>query len=435
MLVFSEYSSPRLDYVLQEVSRRWGIAIQCTCDWDFFVMSKGVRINYSKRNSADAPSVSPSGLLEEKGWKKVAPEIVVIEGIPCSFPSQEGNDFFSFDVFSSVFFHLSRHEEYHCDNYDVHGRFRVEDSVLYQWKMLHKPVVEYQLKFFEGYVKLFFSSFTTERKDPMLWVTIDIDNAWAYKNKPFSVQVGSFCKDVLKGKFSLLGERWRVIREKEPDPYDTYRYFMEAISNVTCMSRCFFLLGNRSKFDKNIPHTNKELGTLIRRVEEKIPVGIHPSYGVHLNIEGLHEEISRLQSITGEAVLYSRFHYLRMQLPQSYRNLAQGGVQEDHTMGHASYAGFRAGTCFPFRFYDLEQDRTSSLDIVPLTAMDGTLNEYMDLTPEEAISLSNELWKEVTRFGGDMVVLWHNETLNERGKWKNWRKVFEHQLSLSAIPG
>ena len=54
-------------------------------------------------------------------------------------------------------------------------------------------------------------------------------------------------------------------------------------------------------------------------------------------------------------------------------------------MGYASYPGFRAGTCSSFNFYDLATECETDLVVFPFAVMDVTLQQYLSLTPHEAL--------------------------------------------------
>jgi hypothetical protein len=62
--------------------------------------------------------------------------------------------------------------------------------------------------------------------------------------------------------------------------------------------------------------------------------------------------------------------------------------------------------------------------IHPFAVMDGTLCDYMKLTPEQAIKTIVELIGEVRKVGGTFIPLWHNSTLNNEGEWKGWLEVY-----------
>jgi hypothetical protein len=56
--------------------------------------------------------------------------------------------------------------------------------------------------------------------------------------------------------------------------------------------------------------------------------------------------------------------------------------------------------------------------------MDGTLNQYMKLTPEQATQKIDELINEVKKVGGTFMPLWHNSTLTNEDEWKGWLDVY-----------
>lgn len=394
------------------------------------VSYSGVRINYSTEEISGSVQIIPCGLLEENNIRPVKPDLVKRQDVTGFFPVE--NSIIPFDLFSSIFWLLSRHEEYTCTTRDLHDRFPVAESVLFKENLLQRPIVEEQIRWFEKVLSNHFSHYTIAEKKPVLLLTVDIDHAWAFKNKSPWVKTASWLKTLVSFNLTDLKNKIRVARGKEKDPYDTYDDLMFLLNGKTVSKMMFFLLANRSKFDRNISYNHPEMVRLIQRMSENFSIGIHPGYASHLNQEAFNTESQRLSLISGEKNTRSRFHYLRFKLPQSYRIAQNAGIREEHSMGHAADTGFRAGTCFPFYFYDLEEEKQGELLVYPMHIMDGTLNEYLRLTPEQAKLRSRQLWDEVVKYGGFLSVLWHNETINDSSKWKGWKDVLEFQLNLPS---
>jgi hypothetical protein len=65
--------------------------------------------------------------------------------------------------------------------------------------------------------------------------------------------------------------------------------------------------------------------------------------------------------------------------------------------------------------------------------MEGTLRDYMGVTPEKAIEIIELLVEEVKAVNGTFISLWHNESLSELKRWKGWRNVYEEMIKL-ALP-
>ena len=94
-------------------------------------------------------------------------------------------------------------------------------------------------------------------------------------------------------------------------------------------------------------------------------------------------------------------------------------------MGYASETGFRASICTPYRFYDLDLDVGTRLTLVPFMLMDGTMKDYLKISPDEAILRAQALIDEVRAVNGTFVTLWHNQSVNDLEEWKGWKRVYE----------
>jgi len=280
-------------------------------------------------------------------------------------------------------------------------------------------------------LKLRFPSCSFRQPEFSFLSTIDVDSAFAYKHKGFKRTIGGVVKDLVRFDFINLKQRVLTLNGNRPDIYDTYDYIESTCKNVSVNNLYFFLLANFGQYDKNVPHRSQALRSLIKRLIFQGNVGIHPGVSSNSSFELLSGEKERLEAITETPCIMARQHYLMLFFPFTYRSYLKVGIENDYTMGFADDVGFRAGTSRPFFWFDLERNEKTLLKVYPFAAMDTTMKNYLKLSPEDAISLTNETMKDVSSVGGSFISLWHNETLSESHGWEGWRIVWESTLRLA----
>ena len=66
------------------------------------------------------------------------------------------------------------------------------------------------------------------------------------------------------------------------------------------------------------------------------------------------QEIQKLKALQISQYHLTETHFSKISIPQSYRQLIELEIKRTYTMGYINHVGFRAGTCTPFLFYDLD---------------------------------------------------------------------------------
>ena len=418
--VYSSTKSSRLEYVLNFIFKNL-LEIEFKWTQDSTNLN-GTVLNYSDEILPfQNYQIQPSGFLVDGNWdfKKY---IFLKNKSNYFFPQEKGDH--DFDILSSIFFIISRMEEYHTKDYDEHQRFISDNSSLVKLNLEQNPIVDQWCFSLLSQLNAKFNIELTSPRKFHQYSTFDIDNAYAFKYKGFSRSLGSFFKDLINFRFYKLKQRLVFLVGKIKDPYDNYDYILEFLKTNQLKSIFFFLLGDYAKMDKNIDFNHPYLINLIRSISKNHLTGIHPSYKSFNNLQTLKMEISRLDKITSKTNI-SRFHYLKFTLPKSYQILLKAGIRQDYSMGFSDRIGFRAGTCTPFYFYDLENECTTDLKIFPFTYMDGVLNDKLQFTPEYSSKLISKIKHEVRKVNGPFNAVWHNESLSDLDRWKGWRSVFE----------
>ena len=427
VLIYSEEITPRFDYITHLIfTQILQVEIKLTTNSAEFLSSENPKINYSQGKFGNEIYIKPHGLLAQKGIEKIDIQPVKHNNENCFFESS-ADSLFPFDPFAASFYLVTRYEEYLETETDKFGRFPAGKSILTEFNLVKKPVVNIWANLLADEIVRKYPNFIFPKRKFKFFTTIDIDNAWAFLNKGFLRTGGALIKSVFKVNFHEITSRLKVLSGKEKDPYDTYEYLDSVFKGIEAKVKFFFLLGDYAKFDKNVSHENSNFQKLIQDISNKYDIGIHPSVAGFLN--GCHgkviREAGRLKKIAGKEILKSRQHYLNLKFPKTYQNLIKAGISEDYTMGFADQTGFRAGICTPFYFYDLQNEAITNLLIVPFQVMDGTLLHYLALSPKEAFNEIEFLMNEVKEVGGTFVSIWHNETVNDLGEWKGYREVFE----------
>ena len=434
LLVYTPKITNRIRYIFDFLFKEMmGLKVVFTSQADEFKQTTSAKLNYSSRRLSDKELFFyASPFLFERRTKPQHIKVEWYEGVPIFFINRNNSDL-PFDPFAASFYLLSRYEEYLPDvKLDQHGRYMPENSLAYQHGFLQKPVVDIWAQQLAKVLLRYFPELPLDFRPYWFMPTYDIDIAYSYSHKGVLRTVAGWLKALYKQDKAELRQRWAVLRQKEKDPYDTYEWQYELQKNYQLQPIYFFPASNYGIYDKNVLIDKPALQSLIQFISDVCPIGIHPSYESHKDPQILAIEIRRLSEVIKKEVIRSRQHYLKMTIPNTYQNLIELDIKEDYTMGYASQIGFRAGTCSSFYFYDLTWEIRSTLRIFPFALMDVTLNNYLHLSPEQALEQVQNLIQEVKTVNGLFCTIWHNHSLCDEGEWQGWRSMYEQIIQMAA---
>ena len=434
LLVYSHKSTPRLQYILNLLLNDIiGVNFKIVNNKNEYLSSSLPKITYCEHVFGDEFFIYASRILFEKGIEDQELNVFDWKDMPVFFGTHPKYDF-PFDPFAASFYLVSRYEEYLPHIKDEHLRFSPQQSIAYQKGFLNKPLINIWCNELKHQLKIKYPSLQFREKHFKFISTFDIDSAFAYKEKGITRQFGAFAAALLKLDFEKIIERLKVLTGIQKDPYDTYDWQIELKEKYHFKQIYFFLLGNYGEYDKNIAvEGSLKFQALIKSIADNADVGIHPSYASNGNKNQVQKEIKRLTKVVKREITKSRQHFLKVTFPDTYRILLDLDVEEDYSLGYASELGFRASICSPFYFYDLDLDTPTQLRIIPFMLMDGTLKDYMRLSPEESIIRAKKMIDEVRNVNGTFVTLWHNHTVNDKDEWKGWRNVYEEIVEYASI--
>ncbi len=413
LLVHLEKPSPRARYIVRHIFERmlgWPVAFASSAEE--FRVAGGPKLSYGNAAFVDAFHVPSSGRLEEKSTRGIDP------------PQARRNDGLvlfaigdDFDVFAATFFFLSLTEEYRTGAKDAHGRFPAEQLWAVKNKMERTPFVDRWALDLADRIRANWPSLPAPERVFKHWLTVDVDNGLKFAGRPLHRAVGASAKDLLRGDMAGLAQRWRV-RSGVVDPYTAFVLSLKEAKPLADRVIAFVLMDGRGAFNHAASVDHPAYRALLTDLARHADIGLHPSYESSERPGLFASERDKLRSIIAHDIMLSRQHFLRWKLPSTLRALLDLGFTEDHSIGFSDRVGFRAGTCTPFPFYDLEREEETSLMLVPFATMDSALREKQGADIDNALMEMKRACDAVRAVSGTFVSVWHDRYLSGHGEFK-----------------
>lgn len=395
-----------------------------TSDKEEFIAFIGPKINYSKTPLDSEFFIKAHDLLFDQGISDV--EIVVQdwEGVPCFFSTSD-NSHVPFDIFAAGFYMLSRYEEYLPHVKDKHGRYPATESIGYKYHFLNRPVVDVWIMKLKQLMEEHYPSFQFKKRNFEAIPVIDVPVIYNYRKKGIIRTLASTFLDLVNLELKTIFERFQVLLGFKRDPFDNFDRLITLHKQKDINAVYFFLMGDYSHYDKNISVTSPSFKKLVKSVADYSVVSLMASYESFNHIDLLKKERKRLIQFINRPVKRVRWRFNRLNIPESYRMMAEAEFNEDYTMGYSNYMGFRAGTCTPFNFYDISFEVQIPIKVTPFCVSYAVLQRTSNLRTLRSEILA--LKSETEQVNGIFVAVFTNEILNPdlyRPIWEFYVELF-----------
>ncbi|MEO6221342.1 MAG: polysaccharide deacetylase family protein [Ginsengibacter sp.] len=429
ILLLTDTFTPRLQYIADFIFKEnFGVDYFITTNKKDFEESDGIKINYTEHQYSEGViNISGSRLLFEKKIHKQNIEAFEVNGLTAFFKNERGIGNFPFDIFSATFYLLSRYEEYLPHIKDKYGRYDHPQSLASTIGFLKIPLVNKWLEFFAGYIQSKFAGFQIKKKASHFFPTYDVDIAFEWRYKGFIRNTGQLLTLLMRQDYKKITQAFKILDGKIKDPFDNFDYFEKLHEQLNLHPAYFFLVSkNNTKYDKNISPFRKKMKALIQQLAKKTNIGLHSSYYSSQNEKTLKGEKFLLEEITGNTIQKSRQHYLRFDLPGTYRQLIDAGIKDEYSMGYGSVNGFRASYANSFFWYDIDREEKTNLIVHPFCYMDSNSIFHKKLTAQESFEELMYYYNTCTQVNGTFISIVHNHFMGSNDL--EWRNAYEEFL-------
>lgn len=429
LLIYTQKLTPRISYIFKHICMRiLGIDVVFTSVIEEFIAHHGAKISYGKKPLGNELFFQSYGLLEQQGLEAI--DVTVKKwNDTYGFFSVSNNSGLPFDVFSASFYMLTRYEEYLPHVKDEIGRFMASESLAFKEGFLLQPIVDIWAYIFKNKLAEAFPEIIFPQKKLIIHPVIEASQPYAYQQKGIFRSVVGYFDDLANAKFRKIITRTQVIIGIKRDPLDTFKWIVNKANRSKFKVTVFFLLGNALSFNESMNTHRSKIKLLIKFLADYKEVGLIFSFNALSNYEVLKSEKRRMEEITNRSLASTMNSEFLVNLPDIYRHLVELEVKRDYTMVFRDTVGFRAGTCTPFLFYDLDYEIKTPLVVHPAAMTTFAFQKKYASDIEKTVSSAIA---SVEKVNGTFTMIFSNKDFSSEESNKVWRHIFSEKLQEYA---
>jgi hypothetical protein len=350
------------------------------------------------------------------------------------------------DIVASAFFWLSDWQQCYITDRDEHGRVPFKHSLQHALGVGQRPLVNEYAWLLEKAAQSTGQPLV-KRQWPnsnfALAITFDIDSMRKKRVQSVWEKTKSLTGNDRQG--SSVTQNWKTWGRavgQSLRPSDPTRSSLTQILDQLeqqGLNGTFFL---KSIIDRHSLDERDYLDTaFFRRFLDRLKnhgheIAFHSSYEAGVNPHLLESELEQLRTYTDvDDIVTHRAHYLRYDPVTLIDELCHSDLRIDSSIGWADQIGFRTGSCWPHRWFNIAENKVSEIWEMPMMAMDLQLTKYMRLNAEQARERMRKQIDVVSRWNG--ILVWNlHEDLYDSVSAPGWSSVFEDvlQYAMSKQP-
>lgn len=307
---------------------------------------------------------------------------------------------FAFDIFETIFFHISRLEEYH--NTESSKKFSENQLLLIKYELQTIPVVDHL-------IHIFFDALGIPSVPRKTSISLSHDTDYVVKYNS-TIQTLRFVGSVARHNTWMTASaisNW--LKTKFLHKVDPYQDWDKILIDRPIEKTIYFIVESDHPLDPGyISHSAIAKAVEISK-SKNYKIGLHPSFNTWNNFAQMKKQKMILERIAEVYVETSRQHFLNFRFPVTLQILEDVGIKEDSSIGYTHHFGFRCGTGFPYRLYNIETEKT--LDVIerPLIWMDRAVWLHSDKHVKDFMILTKDFVAD-NAFNTHLHINLHNST-------------------------
>jgi hypothetical protein len=415
LIIFSTVLTPRIKYIFSFLFKDiLKVEVEFTGNSQYFIQSTLPKISYGEQPLADELFFKSTPLLFANKVEEALLKPITFGDYQVPFAVQDSA--LPFDVFAASFFIVSRYEEYLFQKKTTE-EFKASKSLQHKWKILKRPIIDEWALMLKNLIRKKYPDFKFHQKHfshhPTINFTVNPSLPKGFVNKSKFLFSAFFQKRnrYLSSKFDRLTgvdinneqvlnavTQWLAYKKTKP------LYFVNF---------------------PDIPTSYLQVNGLSKSLSQKAVGLLRPCADSPQGITTIKDNLIKLKKIHPELIHLTSQQLEVLKFPICYLNLLSSGFISDFSMGYADTIGFRAGTCTPFNWYDLQLEKATTLKVNAYCMTDQAL-QFLPL--EEGKKTVNHLIDQVKVVNGTFYSTWQLRSLSDHLKYKKLKTLFTEML-------
>ncbi|HLO30010.1 MAG TPA: hypothetical protein VK249_12785 [Anaerolineales bacterium] len=248
-------------------------------------------------------------------------------------------------------------------------------------------------------------------KNPFtLVLTHDVDYLPGRSNKGFPRLVRALARHSITRRkpidsLRVMANYTNALFKKEP--YNDLETIMDIEGSRGVRSSFQVITVRGHRHDPSYKVTDREIhDALLKLHAAGWELALHSSYSASRLRGQIAAERKILEKNLSIPILGHRQHYLNFHPSQLFSEVEDAGLRYDLSVGYNDRSGPRAGTLYPYRPYDIENERASAIWEIPFLFMDTTLATTYRMDPSKIMEHFQSVLK--ARYFC-AAIIWHQE--------------------------
>ena len=421
LLIYTPKPTQRITYIFNHICKRiLGLKIKFTSSIEKFIAYSGPKLSYGKKELGNELFFQSAELLFQEGFDSIDIVVKDWEETKCFFAVGK-NSSLPFDIFSASFYLLSRYEEYLPHVKDNKGSFLASESIAFKSGFLESPVVDIWAYKFKKLLLKYFPELIFIDKKPKIHTLVNAGFPLLYKSKGVLRTFIAYLDDLIKFNLKDIFNRTSVLLGFRKDPYNTFNWIINTVKKSKNKLTVFFLLGDSKNYQESLNSHKSSLKLLIKNIADYQEIGLLFSFDALQSLMVQNEEKEKIEAIINRNLVSSINDEYLVSLPHNYRSLIELEVKKDFTMVYESTIGFRASTCTPFLFYDLDYEIVSPLLIHPIAM---TTKAFENFSTSKKRDFVEKIKNSVLDVNGTFSMIFYNYNFINSKRNMVWKKLF-----------